>query len=236
MCGRFTQKITWPELIELYRLTQTPPNLRPNYNVCPTDPISVIIPGEKGLFLTPMRWQLIPRWWKRPLKELPATFNARAETVAEKPMFRDAFKRNRCLIPASGYFEWHTSSKEKQPYYFTPRNGSVLTFAGLWEEWKDRVNNETITSCTMLITTANSFVSAVHDRMPAILEPDKIGPWLAGSAGTELLKPAPEDALRMWPVSKRVSKPGNGDDPTLIEPVTLQSTVSDSPTSRSLLH
>ena len=221
MCGRFTQRFTWQELVQLYRLTQAPPNLRPNYNVCPTDPISAIIPGDNGLFLMPMRWQLIPRWWKKSLKELPATFNARAETVAEKPMFRDAFKRNRCLIPASGYFEWHTVGKEKQPYYFTPRNGSVLTFAGLWEEWKDRVNNETITSCTMIITTANRFVSAVHDRMPVILEQENIGPWLSGSAGTELLKSAPEDTLRMWPVSKRVSKPGNPDDASLIEPIAL---------------
>jgi putative SOS response-associated peptidase YedK len=227
MCGRFTQKFTWPELIELYRLTQTPPNLRPNYNVCPTDPISVIIPGGKGLFLMPMRWGLIPRWWKKSLKELPATFNARAESVAEKPMFRDAFKRNRCLIPASGYFEWQTIGKEKQPYYFTPRNGSLLTFAGLWEEWKDRVNNETVASCTMLITEANSFVNAIHDRMPVILEPESFGPWLL-DGGTELLKPAPEDALRMWPVSKRVSKPGNPDDATLIEPIVLDPAILDS--------
>ncbi len=149
-------------------------------------------------------------------KELPATFNARAESVVEKPMFRDAFRRNRCLIPASGYFEWHTVGKEKQPYYFTPRNGSVLTFAGIWDEWRDRINSETIVSCTMIITTANSLVSAVHDRMPVILEPENIEPWLSGSAGTELLKPASEGALRMWPVSKRVSKPGNADDATLI--------------------
>ena len=229
MCGRFTQKFTWPELIELYRLAQTPPNLRPNYNLCPTDPASVIIPGEKGLFLMPMRWGLIPRWWEKSLKELPATFNARAETVAEKPMFRDAFKRNRCLIPASGYFEWHTVGKDKQPYYFTPRNGSVLTFAGLWEEWKDRVDNEIIASCTMLITQANKFVSAVHDRMPVILGQENIGPWLSGSAGTELLKPAPEDTLRMWPVSKGVSKPGNPDDATLIEPIVLDPAIVDSP-------
>ncbi len=81
MCGRFTQKFTWPELIELYRLTQTPQNLRAAYNVCPTDPVSVIIPGEKGLFLMPMRWQLIPRWWKKPLKELPATFGKRSSGI-----------------------------------------------------------------------------------------------------------------------------------------------------------
>ncbi len=221
MCGRFTQKYTWSELVELYRLTQPPQNHRPSYNVCPTDPVIVIVPGDGGLFLMPMRWQLIPRWSKKPLKELPATFNARVETVAEKPMFREAFKRNRCLIPASGYFEWQTTADGKQPYYITPRNGSTLTFAGLWEDWHDRVNDETIASCTMIITTANSFVSAIHDRMPVILEPDSIGPWLSGNARTELLTPAPEDALRMWPVSKRVNKVGNADDPTLIEPVVL---------------
>jgi putative SOS response-associated peptidase YedK len=226
MCGRFTQKYTWSELVELYRPTQSPQNLRPSYNVCPTDLISVIVPGDKGLFLMPMRWQLIPRWWKKPLKALPATFNARAETVADKPMFRDAFKRNRCLIPASGYFEWHTTAEGKQPYYMTPRDGSVLTIAGLWEEWKDRVNDETITSCTMIITTATSFVSAIHDRMPVILDPDSIAPWLSGNAGTELLKPAREDALRMWPVSKRVNKVGNADDPSLIDPVVLASAAS----------
>jgi putative SOS response-associated peptidase YedK len=235
MCGRFTQKYTWQELAGFYRLNQTPRNIQPAYNVCPTDPISVIIPSPSGLFLTPMRWGLIPRWWSKPLKQLPATFNARSETVADKPMFRDAFKRNRCLIPASGYYEWHTVGKDKQPYYFTPRNGSVLTFAGLWEEWKDRVNNETITSCTMLITEPNKFVMAIHDRMPVILELDSIGPWLTGEAGTELLKPAPEDALRMWPVSKRVSKPGNTEDATLIEPVELQSSGSK-PQGNLLLH
>src|SRR5262249_30138263 len=222
MCGRFTQKFTWQEVAGAYGLNQTPRNIRPTYNVCPTDPISIIIPGDKSLFLIPMRWGLIPRWWKKSLKELPATFNARSETVADKPMFRDAFKRNRCLIPASGYFEWQTLGKDKQPYYFMPRNGSVLTFAGLWEEWKDRINNETTTCCTMLITEPNSFVSAIHDRMPVILEPESFGPWLSGGAGTELLKPAPEDSLRMWPVSKRVSKPGNGDDASLIEPISLK--------------
>jgi putative SOS response-associated peptidase YedK len=226
MCGRFTQKYTWQELEELYRLNQTPRNIRPAYNVCPTDPIHVIIPGSSGLFLMPMRWGLIPRWWKKSLKELPATFNARSETVADKPMFRDAFRRNRCLIPASGYFEWQTVGKEKQPYYFTPKNGSVLTFAGLWEEWKDRVNNETIQSCTMLITEPNSFVTPIHDRMPVILQPENISSWITGEAGTELLKPAPEDTLRMWPVSKRVSKPGNTDDATSIEPISPERSTS----------
>jgi putative SOS response-associated peptidase YedK len=137
MCGRFTQKYTWEELNRLYRLTQPARNVRPNYNVCPTDPIDAIILGTGGLLVVPMRWQLIPSWWRKSLKELPATFNARAETVAEKPMFRDAFRRTRCLIPASGYYEWETRPDGKQPYYITSTNGLVLTIAGLWGEWRD---------------------------------------------------------------------------------------------------
>src|SRR5262245_57450182 len=106
MCGRFTQKYTWEELSRLYRLTQPARNVQPRYNICPTDPVEVIIPGDSGLLAVPMRWQFIPPWWKKLLKEMPATFNARADAVADKPMFRDAFRRNRCIIPASGYYEW----------------------------------------------------------------------------------------------------------------------------------
>jgi putative SOS response-associated peptidase YedK len=92
MRGRFTQKYTWEELHQLYRLTQPARNVRPQYNICPTDPVDVVIRGDAGLLVVPMRWQLIPPWWKKPLKDLPATFNARAETVAQKPIFRDAFR------------------------------------------------------------------------------------------------------------------------------------------------
>jgi len=158
---------------------------------------------------------------EKPLKDLPATFNARAETVAEKPMFRDAFKRTRCVIPASGYYEWETRPDGKQPYYITPVDRPILTIAGLWTEWCERVNDETLATCTMIITEANSFIGAIHDRMPVLLDHEDTKVWLSGEAGTELLKPAPDDALRMWLVSKRVSKPGNGDDPTLIEPISL---------------
>jgi hypothetical protein len=97
----------------------------------------------------------------------------------------------------------------------------VLTIAGLWTEWRDRVNDETPTTCTMIITQANSLVGAIHDRMPVLLDQKSTDAWLSGEAGLELLKPAPDDALRMWPVSRRVSKPGNGDDPSLIERVAV---------------
>jgi putative SOS response-associated peptidase YedK len=142
-------------------------------------------------------------------------------------MFRDAFRRSRCIIPASGYYEWQTTSEGKQPYFISPRHGSILSFAGLWDEWRDRANNETIASCTIIVTNANTFTRAIHDRMPAILEREKVGAWLSGEAGSELLKPAPDDALRMWPVSKRVSKPGNTDDASLIEPISLHSPAPD---------
>lgn len=154
-----------------------------------------------------MRWGLVPSWWAKPLKELKlATFNARAETVATKPMFRSAFKRNRCLIPVSGYYEWQDTPGGKQPWYFTPSDGSpALTIAGLWDEWHDKASGETLNSCTMIITEPNKFVSEVHDRMPVLLAEGDFEPWLSGAAGLELLKPAPEDALQRWPVSKRVS-------------------------------
>jgi putative SOS response-associated peptidase YedK len=112
MCGRFTQSYTWRELVELYRLTQPARNLRPRYNVAPTTAIDVVRLGETGPELVPMRWGLIPGWWKKTAKEGPSTFNARAETVAEKPMFRSAFRRTRCIVPASGYYEWRARGRQ----------------------------------------------------------------------------------------------------------------------------
>jgi putative SOS response-associated peptidase YedK len=125
-----------------------PHNLRPRYNVCPTDPVDVVTAERQ---LIPMRWGLVPRWWSKPLKELRmATFNARAERVETKPVFRDD---NRCLIPVSGYFEWQDTPTGKQPWYFTIRDGSpILTAAGLWYEWKDPQTGEPLKSCTMIIT------------------------------------------------------------------------------------
>jgi putative SOS response-associated peptidase YedK len=231
MCGRFTHRLSWREIHDLYRLTApaAAPNLEPRYNVCPTDTISVVVERDGGRELVPMRWGLVPRWWKRSLKELPATFNARAESVAEKPMFRDAFKHSRCLVPISGYYEWVAAPDGKQPFYFTRADGAPITVAGLWDEWKSPESGDPLKSCTMVITAANDFTRRVHDRMPAILEPESFAPWLSGEAGTELLKPVADDVLRMWPVSRRVnSSRAPGDDPTLIDPDALAA-VSETP-------
>ena len=121
MCGRFTVKATWAELVALYRLTMDAPphNLRPRYNVCPTDPVDVVTAEEGKRELVPMRWGLIPRWWSKTIKDAKiATFNARAETIETKPFFRDAFKRTRCLIPMSGYYEWQDASGRKAAVVF----------------------------------------------------------------------------------------------------------------------
>ena len=149
---------------------------------------------------------------------MPATFNARAESVAVKPMFRSAFKHRRCVVPASGVFEWTGSKGAKTPHLFTAADGSpVLAFAGLWESWRDP-EGEDVLSCTIVVSGASDWMTAYHDRMPVLLGPDQIEAWLTGDAGPDLLKPAPEEALREWIVDARVNRTGVGDDdPTLVD-------------------
>src|SRR5262252_7585320 len=127
MCGRFTQRYTWREVHDLYGLTGVARNLQAHYNIAPTDTVEVVKPAADGgaTELVPMRWGLIPYWWKKPLKQLPATFNARAESVASKAMFRDAFKRHRCIVPASGYYEWLKVPDGKQPYFISATDGGA---------------------------------------------------------------------------------------------------------------
>jgi putative SOS response-associated peptidase YedK len=223
MCGRFTRMYTWRELVALYRLTDPSPpsNLQPRYNICPTTMIDAVLERDGKRTLEQMRWGLIPSWWNKTLKEMRlSTFNARAETVASKPMFRSAFKRNRCIIPASGYYEWQATPDGKQPYYFAAKDRPILSIAGLWDEWNDKESGKTIKSCTMIITEPNKLAAKVHDRMPVLLSANQFEPWLSGKAGTEILKPAAERLLQMWPVSKRVnSSRADGDDATLIDKV-----------------
>ena len=185
------------EIVRLYRVTLDQParNTPARFNICPTDPVDVVVAQDGKRTVVPMRWGLIPNWWSKPLKEIKiATFNARAETVAEKPMFRELFERRRCLIPASGYYEWKGTTDGKQPYYFTGRDGQPITIAGLWDNWRDKQIGEVFKSCTMVITEANGFVSAIHDRMPVILEPKDFEQWERGDPkhATALMKPAGE--------------------------------------------
>ena len=220
MCGRFTQRYTWREIHDLCGLTGAVRNLQAHYNIAPTDTVDVVKYADGGAIeLVPMRWGLIPYWWKKPLKQLPATFNARAESVADKPIFRDPFRRHRCIIPASGYYEWIARPDGKQPYFISAADGGVLSFAGLWDRSKNPDTGEPVASCTIIVTDANAMTRPIHDRMPVLID-KTVEPWLSGTAGAELLRPAAEDRLRMWPGSRRVNKTGNGDDdPTLIDEV-----------------
>lgn len=219
MCGRFTQAYTWEEVYAFLNLLGPPRNLRPRYNIAPTTTINVMRAGEDGRELIDMRWGLVPGWWRKPLRDLPSTFNARAETIDSKPMFRSAFKSRRCIIPASGFYEWRGPKTDRRPFYISAADGApVLAMAGLWESWRSPDDPSPLLSATIIVTEANKFMSAIHDRMPVFLVPQDFDAWLSGVAGTEILRPADEGLLQAWPVSTRVNKTGEGDDdPTLIE-------------------
>jgi putative SOS response-associated peptidase YedK len=172
MCGRFTQN--WQQVHEFLNFFGAPRNLRPRYNIAPTTMIDVVRLNAEGKGeLVPMRWGLVPFFWNKTLKELPATFNARVETVAEKPMFREAFRKRRCIIPAAGFFEWTGPKTDRQPHLFTSADGSpLIAFAGLWDRWRDPATGEDVLSCTILVGGASAWMTAYHDRMPVLLTPE----------------------------------------------------------------
>ena len=146
------------------------------------------------------------------MKDVPATFNARAETVAEKPMFRTAFRQRRCIIPASGFYEWTGPKGTRVPHLFTSSDGGpVLAFAGLWDRWRDRATGADVLSATIIVSGASDWMVPYHDRMPVLLTPDQFDAWLTGTSA-ETLRPAAEDALREWVVSDRVNRAGQDDD------------------------
>jgi putative SOS response-associated peptidase YedK len=174
MCERFTQHYTWKDVRDLYGLTARipPTNMPARYKICPTTTINTVRLVRGRRTFGPMRWGLIPSWWLLGTEPAnPATFNARVDTVATTSLFRSSFKRKHCLIPASGYYEWQETAHGRQPYYFTRRGRSVMTIAGLWDEWRHPDTNELIRSCTVLMGEPSKFVAKVRDRMPVILEP-----------------------------------------------------------------
>ena len=220
MCGRFTQHYTWQQVHEFLSVIGAPLNLQPRYNIAPTTRIDVVRLDQEGRReLVRMRWGLVPGWWSKGLKEVPATFNARAETVAEKPMFRNAFRQRRCIIPASGFYEWTGEKGSKVPHLFSAADGTpVLAFAALWDRWRDKATGEDVLSATIIVSGASDWMTPYHDRMPVLLTPDLFDAWLKCEAGPDVLRPAAESALREWVVSDRVNRTGQGDDdPTLVE-------------------
>ena len=214
MCGRFTQHYTWAQVhafLHPFGDLATPRNLHPRYNIAPTSFIDVVTTRIRnrdivGREMVPMRWGLIPDWWKKSRKDVPATFNARVETLAEKPMFRGALKYRRCIIPASGFYEWTGTKDARQPHLFTAADGApLLALAGLWDRWIDPDNFDEVISATIIVSRASAGMRPYSDRMPVLLEPRAFDPWLDGSLCPEALTPAAEGMLRQHPVSPRLN-------------------------------
>ena len=203
MCGRFALH-AHPDVVSLQFGLSSLPIFEPRYNIAPTARI-LIVRGD-GAALA--RWGLIPGWSRSP--SLTAKlFNARAETVAEKPAFREAYQKRRCLIPASGFYEWKSEFGLRQPYYVHPAQEELFAFAGLWEQWRD------LQTCAIVTTAANAKMAAVHDRMPAIVARADYSDWLAGKSGQ--LLPCPDHAIAIRRVSRAVND-ARSEAPTLIEP------------------
>ena len=220
MCGRYAIGTSRLPRIE-NALGVTLPELAPRYNVAPTQPVPIVrAAGEHGYELVDARWGLIPAWSKEP-RTAYATFNARVETVASKPAFRAAYRARRCLVPASGFYEWREEGGQKQPWYFSAADGRELAFAGLWEEWRGP-ESPLLLSCTILVGTANDLVAPIHDRMAVILGADDYATWLDPAqdpaAVAVLLRPFPSAWLRGWRVSRAVNV-ARADGAALIAPV-----------------
>jgi len=219
MCGRFAITLSRQAMAQL--LDALPGNDVPDgprFNVCPTNTIAVCTSEEGARRLRGMRWGLIPRWAKSP-EDGPLLINARAETVAEKPAFRDAIRHRRCLIPADGFYEWAAGSKgERLPFWVSRTDGASMTFAGLWQEWHR--DGQQIASCAIVTGDAGTGLAAIHDREPVLIEAEDWPLWLgeAGPGAALLMKPRPEGVLQSWRVGTEVNS-NRAEGPQLREPV-----------------
>ena len=221
MCGRFTLFEADTILAKDFGAPISF-DLQPRYNIAPTQQILAVRQsmGREGREAVLLRWGLIPRWAKDPSIG-NRMINARAETIAEKPAFRSAFRSRRCLVPSSGFYEWKKEEERKQPYFIRPRGRSSFAFAGLWEQWQGP-EGSLVESCTLITTEANELISNLHDRMPVILPPSEYALWLDpgisdGRRLIPLLQPYPTRELEAFPVEVIVNNP-KMDDSRCIAP------------------
>ena len=218
MCGRFA--ITLPNDAMAQLFAAAPANDlpdAPNYNVCPTNQVAVLTGGEARR-LQPMRWGFLPHWYKSPT-DGPLLINARSETVAEKPAFRSACRERRCLIPATGFFEWTKDADGKRlPWYIDRPDGAPFAFAGLWQDWGPE--NARQTTCAIVTTAANPRMEAIHHRMPVVIAPEHWPLWLGenGHGAAPLMRAAPEDFFHFMRVDTAVNS-NRATGPELIEPL-----------------
>ena len=216
MCGRYTQKESLEQLLKQLGLAKVL-SRKPRYNIAPSQMVACVrqVPENGHREMVMLKWGLIPSWAKDPSIGYKM-INARAETVAEKPSFRKAFKRQRCLVLADGYYEWKREGKAKQPYYIHFKDSRPFAFAGLWERWTDKTKEDRtpIESCTIITTGANELMEPIHHRMPVILEEKSLEVWL-NTEITEpailnpLLRPYQSEDMEACPVSVMVNNPKN---------------------------
>jgi putative SOS response-associated peptidase YedK len=221
MCGRYAI-ISAPEAIRALFGYAEQPNFPSRYNVAPTQPVPIVrlVDGKRRFAL--VRWGFLPSWVKDP-RSFALLVNARGESVNDRPAFRLAMRRRRCLFPADGFYEWRREGKDRRPFFVRAKSGGPLAFAGLWETWSGP-NGEEMETAAIVTTTANRTLASIHDRMPVIIAPDAFDFWLDcnkvdADTAAALIAPARDDLLEAYEISPAVNRVAN-DSPELIEPVT----------------
>lgn len=223
MCGRFALTLPSDAMAQLFAALPANdlPSV-PNFNVCPTSGIHVVLSDgdPESRRLMQMRWGFLPSWYKTP-GDGPLLINARAETLAEKPAFRQACRQRRCLIPVTGFYEW-TKAEDgtRLPWYIFPQDHQPAVFAGIWQAWQDPETRETQTTCAIVTTGANETLAHIHHRMPVSLAPEEWPLWLgeAGHGAARLMRPGPEERFACHRVGRAVSS-NRAEGPELIEPI-----------------
>jgi putative SOS response-associated peptidase YedK len=222
MCGRYSITTSVESLRQLFKFTSPGLNLQPRWNVAPTQDAPVVRLGRDGQReLKMLRWGLVP-YWSKDISGGARMINARGETVAEKPAFREAFTARRCLVPVDGFYEWETLGDQpsKQPLLFRTADGQPFAFAGLWERWRPREGGTPVETFTIVNTAANAIMARYHDRVPIVLAPEDYATWLDPAADPRpLLKAPPSEWFAATRVSTRVNNVRN-DDAECAAPVT----------------
>lgn len=224
MCGRFTNKAKSEQIEKEFKVGRKNVDIyEPHYNIAPSQIIDVVYAPDAERILSQLKWGLVP-YWAKDSEIGNRMINARAKTLSEKPSFREAFKSRRCIIPASGFYEWQKQDKgAKQPFYFYLKEKEVFGFAGLWESWVDKTTGEELETCTIITTEANEVLKPVHERMPVILKPESYDEWLdIKEKDTEKLQkflmPYPAVEMDSHAVGKSVNIP-DVDSEELIKPL-----------------
>lgn len=218
MCGRYTMHHTPGQVAMRFSVTEAIATPTERYNIAPTQAVPIVLENEGARFLDAFQWGLIPAWAKDPGIG-NKMINARAETLPEKPSYKQALARRRCLIPADGFYEWKKEGSARQPMHIRRKDGDLFAFAGLWEEWK-QADGTPLRTCTIVTVAPNELMATIHDRMPALLRPEDEAGWLdvthiKAPDALAFLQPYPAEWMEAYPVDRRVNVP-TVEDPALL--------------------